>query len=834
MSEDGGGNAYLLRWIQDPRFSIFQCISQMVRYSDNVGIHWRLCKRLTSYPTEEVEFYLPQLVQVVVAIETESAALEDFLLKLCSKSPHCTLLVFWLLQAALSDLADLPQTYGFGVAKRLYNKLQLSLFSQSPLLELEKFRENAAPAIVMASMMFSSLVPQAGESIKPLVVAQGRRQRIMLLVKKAKRALSFDDDDDEEDEPRSKSEPPVQQHLARSMPNLHEQPVDLPIKRRGSGDIMRATAQRQLIMNYFRCQTQFVYSLQSIANKLVSVPKQARLSALQLELALLNRDLPAEVDIPWLLPAPEVGRQHRIVRISPTEATVLNSAEKAPYLLLIEYLKDDITFDPDTERNRYLLRTPDERKYLFERTFNTPSSRPQNEPITPKIESQLPLEEKDISIYTLDEIEQITPRSPRSVVSERLKSPEGDDDQVDLSSTAAEVIDEQDDIASLVVQMRTASVVLAQLDSAEGAKLPKADIAAIKAKIINNMQAMGDPRLFAHGEAGDRKLENDLKTSGLGSNDDPSAANLGEDWQARKERVRRSSPYGVYPNWDLFSVIVKTGDDLRQEALASQLIQTAQKRWYEDGVDVWVKKMGILVTGSSSGLVETITNGLSIHSIKKALSAKDMQISSPQVVAEESAANNIPQLSQHFENKFGKRSSRRHQAALQNFIKSLAGYSLLCYLLQIKDRHNGNILLDSEGHIIHIDFGFMLSNSPGSFGFEAAPFKLTHEYVELMGGTDSELYAEFVQLMQDAFKSLRKHADDFIRLVEIMSGQSRLPCFRQGGASTTLQLRQRFHLHMSDSEIDNYVENTLIFKSYGSVYTRLYDQFQMVTQGIYS
>lgn len=42
------------------------------------------------------------------------------------------------------------------------------------------------------------------------------------------------------------------------------------------------------------------------------------------------------------------------------------------------------------------------------------------------------------------------------------------------------------------------------------------------------------------------------------------------------------------------------------------------------------------------------------------------------------------------------------------------------------NRHNGNILIDAYGHIIHIDFGFMLAISPGGINFESAPFKLTN------------------------------------------------------------------------------------------------------------
>lgn len=54
------------------------------------------------------------------------------------------------------------------------------------------------------------------------------------------------------------------------------------------------------------------------------------------------------------------------------------------------------------------------------------------------------------------------------------------------------------------------------------------------------------------------------------------AAALKEPWKDKVQRIRRMSPYGHLPNWRLIPTIVKTGDDLRQECLAYQLLRQFQ------------------------------------------------------------------------------------------------------------------------------------------------------------------------------------------------------------------------------------------------------------------
>jgi phosphatidylinositol 4-kinase A len=62
----------------------------------------------------------------------------------------------------------------------------------------------------------------------------------------------------------------------------------------------------------------------------------------------------------------------------------------------------------------------------------------------------------------------------------------------------------------------------------------------------------------------------------------------------------------------------------------------------------------------------------------------------------------VNDLQGFFVSRYGGEDSVAYQKARRNFIQSMAAYSVACYVLQIKDRHNGNIMIDGEGHIVHV------------------------------------------------------------------------------------------------------------------------------------
>lgn len=283
-----------------------------------------------------------------------------------------------------------------------------------------------------------------------------------------------------------------------------------------------------------------------------------------------------------------------------------------------------------------------------------------------------------------------------------------------------------------------------------------------------------------------------------------------ESWAKKSARVRKASPVGSRKNWELISVVMKSGDDLRQEQLATQLIRLFYDIFQRSQLNLWLYPYEVLAVSSQGGFIETIPDALSIHTIKEELGADTS-------------------LRNYFNQAYGAKPQDLKKAKL-NFIESLAAYSLICYIMQIKDRHNGNILLDTQGHLIHIDYGFMLTSSPGSLGFENAPFKLTVEFVEVMDGRSSPLYQYFRTLFQSGFLAIRQHHKSIMSIVQMMEAGSKMACFAKGPQTMKL-LEDRFKIGLSEEEAIAFADD-LITYSEGNWRTDSYDAYQSLTNGI--
>jgi phosphatidylinositol 4-kinase len=287
-----------------------------------------------------------------------------------------------------------------------------------------------------------------------------------------------------------------------------------------------------------------------------------------------------------------------------------------------------------------------------------------------------------------------------------------------------------------------------------------------------------------------------------------------EDWKAKTERVRQCSLYGSHPGWRLLPILIKSNDDLRQEQLASQLIHRMATILAKARVPVWLFPYEIVALTGRGGIIECVPDTISLDSLKR----NDPDFTS---------------LKSFFIQHFGHPGSDELADAKANFVESLAAYSIVCFLMQIKDRHNGNILLDNKGHIIHIDFGFYFLSSPGkNSGFESAPFKLTRDFVSLMDGPSSRTFQKFRELCYKTFIELRKHCYQIILLVEmIVEGNEDLACFRSKPDEAVRQLKERFRLDLNDNGVRKYVDS-LIDESIENWRTRWYDRYQRFCVGV--
>lgn len=154
-----------------------------------------------------------------------------------------------------------------------------------------------------------------------------------------------------------------------------------------------------------------------------------------------------------------------------------------------------------------------------------------------------------------------------------------------------------------------------------------------------------------------------------------------------------------------YRVIVKTGDDLRQDQLVIMMIQLMDGLLKRGALDLCLTPYSIIATSPTSGLVEFV------------------DASSP--ISQVLASNNNSILA-FFQAKAPKKGAKYNvkPEVMSTYVRSCAGYCVITYLLGVGDRHLDNIMLQNNGHFFHIDFGFIFGRDPKPL---PPAFRLTRE-----------------------------------------------------------------------------------------------------------
>jgi len=235
----------------------------------------------------------------------------------------------------------------------------------------------------------------------------------------------------------------------------------------------------------------------------------------------------------------------------------------------------------------------------------------------------------------------------------------------------------------------------------------------------------------------------------------------------------------------MYKVMIKTGDDLRQDQLVIMMIQLMDRLLKRGTLDLCLRPYSILAMPNNTGLLEFVERSIPVSQI---LSGNN---------------NSIMAFFQSVAPQDGARHSVKPDV-LQTYIRSCAGYCVLTYLLGVGDRHLDNIMIQPSGHFFHIDFGFIFGRDPKPL---PPAFRLTKEMVDGMGGTDSKEYRQFCSLACQAFNVLRKSAGLVLNLLHLMSDAGIEDLSHNPSADAIgviSKVEERFKLGLTDEQAEQF------------------------------
>lgn len=338
----------LLRFFESPIFNIHFAVHYLF-YSKEPGVLMFIANRIFSFPDDEVDLYIPQVVLMYTQMDELAEILDSYLVYRCRKSVDFSLKCAWLLEAYNLNVLDSTTVKQANKVSRLYllkelypkreRKFHQQLHAgmdrmlhqgpdvQSPAKKTHHRSQSDATGLLGGGVVNGNSSAVSGGGASTLGISSSSGGNVAM-------GLRF-----------TAAYPPKPLALGdlstgRAFDNgclcfvtVRGTVNDL----RGQRTVCSCNAPKLLP------EREFMKILIEIGRTLTSLPtKSEKTTALRMFLNLINKNLPARV---WLPLHSEIP--HHVVRITEDKTAILNSKDKTPYIIYVEVVEvNDIYTSP--------------------------------------------------------------------------------------------------------------------------------------------------------------------------------------------------------------------------------------------------------------------------------------------------------------------------------------------------------------------------------------------------------------------------------------------------------------------------------------------------------